>query len=327
MAEDIPDLENEPFISVLTPVYNGEKFLSECIESVLAQKYENWEYVIVNNCSTDRTLEIAESYAKQDSRIRIHNNRDFLDQMQNLNHAFRQISPDSKYCKVVHADDMLLEGCLEKMVTIAEEYPSVGLVSSYRLDGTKVGHSGLPYPSHFNDGKDISRDFLLGNSYYFGSPSSLLILSSLIRKRDKIYDESYQVSDITACLDLLKESDFGFVHQVLTFTRRHEDSVTSKQILQNSSHMLGYMKMHLEYGPYFLNDKEFKKVMQKRENIFHIQMARVMLQGNMREEYKRHAQDLNSVNLKVKNAKLLKYLIREAFRSALKRVGIKVHWY
>ena len=43
-------------LSVLTPVYNGELYLAECIESVLAQTYENWTYTIVNNCSRDRTL-------------------------------------------------------------------------------------------------------------------------------------------------------------------------------------------------------------------------------------------------------------------------------
>jgi glycosyltransferase involved in cell wall biosynthesis len=50
---------NGPLVSILTPVYNGEKYLAECIRSVLAQTYQNWEYTIVNNCSTDKTLEIA----------------------------------------------------------------------------------------------------------------------------------------------------------------------------------------------------------------------------------------------------------------------------
>ena len=70
--------EAEPLVSVLTPVYNGEKLLAQSIRSVLAQTYTNFQYTIVNNCSTDRTLEIAESFAKQDSRIKVHNNTDFL---------------------------------------------------------------------------------------------------------------------------------------------------------------------------------------------------------------------------------------------------------
>ena len=65
---------DQPLVSVLTPVYNGEKFLAECIESVLAQDYQHWEYHIVNNCSTDGTLRIAQSYADKDPRIRVTTN-------------------------------------------------------------------------------------------------------------------------------------------------------------------------------------------------------------------------------------------------------------
>ena len=62
-------LHEQPQVSVITPVYNGEEFLSECIQSVLSQTYQNWDYTIVNNRSTDRTLEIAQSYAARDPRI------------------------------------------------------------------------------------------------------------------------------------------------------------------------------------------------------------------------------------------------------------------
>ena len=68
-----------PLVSVVTPVYNGAAFVSECIESVLAQTYENWEYVIVDNCSTDGTAEIAAGYASSDPRIRLVANDRFLE--------------------------------------------------------------------------------------------------------------------------------------------------------------------------------------------------------------------------------------------------------
>src|SRR6476660_9156223 len=125
--------DTQPLVSVLTPVYNGEQYLAECIDSVLAQTYQNWEYCIVNNCSTDRTLDIAQKYADKDKRIRIHNNTTFVGCDANGNIAFRQISPNSKYCKVVHADDWLFSDCIMQMVELAEANPNVAIVGAYAL--------------------------------------------------------------------------------------------------------------------------------------------------------------------------------------------------
>ena len=163
----------QPLVSIVTPVYNTEKYLAQCIESVLAQTYANWEYVIVNNCSTDRSADIAQHYARQDSRIRICHNEQFLTQLQNCNHAFRQISPESKYCKAVHADDWLFPECVSRMVEVAEANPSVGIVGSYRLEETRVDLDGLPFPNIVVSGRDICRLTLLGKLYVFGSPTSL----------------------------------------------------------------------------------------------------------------------------------------------------------
>jgi len=176
--------KSQPLVSVVTPVYNAEPYLAECIESVLAQTYENWEYIIVNNCSTDRSLEIAQHYAQQDARIRVHNNGEFLNQMRNWNHAMRQISPESKYCKVVHADDWLFPECIARMVEVAEANPSVGIVGAYRLDEDRVNLDGLPYPSTVIPGREVCRLSLLGGPWVFGSPTSLLIRSDIIRSRE-----------------------------------------------------------------------------------------------------------------------------------------------
>ena len=59
----------QPFLSVVTPFYNTQAYLKECIESVLGQSYRNFEYILVDNCSNDGSLDIAEYYAKRDSRI------------------------------------------------------------------------------------------------------------------------------------------------------------------------------------------------------------------------------------------------------------------
>src|SRR6266849_696005 len=107
--------ESQPRVSILTPVYNGAEHLAECIESVLRQTYTNWDYTIVNNCSEDESLAIAQKYAVKDPRIRVIDNKRFLRIIENHNHTIRQISPESKYCKFVFADDWLYPTCIEEI--------------------------------------------------------------------------------------------------------------------------------------------------------------------------------------------------------------------
>src|SRR5690625_120229 len=64
-------IEKEPLVSIITPAYNAARFIGETIESVLAQTYENWEMIIVDDCSTDDTREIVQSYQEKDSRIKL----------------------------------------------------------------------------------------------------------------------------------------------------------------------------------------------------------------------------------------------------------------
>src|SRR5208337_3195192 len=97
-----------PLVCVVTPFYNTAEYLPECIESVLRQSYTNWEYILVNNCSTDKSAGIAEHYVQlYPQRLRLVHNPIFLSQIQNYNEALRLISPKSKYCKVVQADDVM----------------------------------------------------------------------------------------------------------------------------------------------------------------------------------------------------------------------------
>jgi glycosyltransferase involved in cell wall biosynthesis len=174
--------EFEPRVSIVTPAYNDDAYLAECIESVLAQTYQNWDYTIVDNCSTDGSVEIAHRYAAKDSRIRVQQNSQFLRAISNHNAALRQISPESKYCKIVFADDWIFPNCLEQMVALAEAHPSVGIVSAYALDGDKVAWAGLPYPSTVVCGREICRRHLLDRltrTPRYALPFSRLAISDL----------------------------------------------------------------------------------------------------------------------------------------------------
>jgi glycosyltransferase involved in cell wall biosynthesis len=220
----------EPLVSVFTPVYNGAKYLAECIESVLGQTYTNFEYVIADNASSDDSLAIAHEYSQRDRRVRVVAHDEHLsNHHSHWNRSLRLLAPDAAYVKVVHADDWLFDQCLELMVNVAERNASVGLVGAYRLDEDRVNLDGLPPSTTVVPGRDVARSFMLGGPlpFLFGSPTSLLVRADLVRKRDRFYNEGNMHADNEACLDVLSESDFGFTHQVLTYTRRHNEAVTS----------------------------------------------------------------------------------------------------
>ncbi|MDE3178650.1 MAG: glycosyltransferase family 2 protein [Acidobacteriota bacterium] len=249
------DSQSLPLVSVVTPVYNCAEYLAECIESVLAQTYSNWDYTVVDNCSTDGSAEIARAYAAKDSRIRVIQNRQFLRAVANHNVALRQISSESKYCKVVFGDDWMFPHCLEEMVAIAEEHPSVGIVGAYGLDGNNILCAGLSYPSRIVSGREICRRLFLEGTYVFGSSTSVLYRSALVRGQDHFYNEANLHADREACLVLLKTRDFGFVHQILTFMRVRPVSIGT--MAEDVRMYLG-CQLHtlVTHGPDFLTPVE-----------------------------------------------------------------------
>lgn len=85
---------NEILVSIILPVYNGEKFLKQSIESVLSQTHKNLELIIVNDCSTDNSLSIANSFAKQDQRVKIYSNQVNQKLPESLNIGFRNAKGD-----------------------------------------------------------------------------------------------------------------------------------------------------------------------------------------------------------------------------------------
>src|SRR5262249_3812907 len=161
--------------------------------------------------------------------------------------ALSQISPASKYCKVVFADDWLFPDCIEKMVAIAEEQPSVGIVGAYSLQGRSVMWVGLPYPSHCVSGRDLCRQLFLDELYIFGSPTTILYRADLVRSRTPFYNEENIHADTEAIIAALQTWDFGFLHQVLTFSRERPGSLSTVSTELNT-HLAGMLHALVRYG-------------------------------------------------------------------------------
>lgn len=113
-------------ISVILPVYNGEKYLRESIESVLRQTYRDWELILVDDGSTDGTRAIAETYARQDGRIRYEKNPENMKLPRTLNRGFSLARGD--YLTWTSDDNLFYPNALDVMVHTLEEAPDVGFV-------------------------------------------------------------------------------------------------------------------------------------------------------------------------------------------------------
>ena len=289
---------SEPFVSIVTPVYNGEKYLGDCIESILAQSYENWEYIIVNNCSTDRSLAIAEKYAEKDTRIKIYSNSQFLPIMENWNHAVRQISPASKYYKMVHADDWIFPQCIGLMVRVAEDNPSVGIVGSYGLKGDKVVSDRLPFPDECISGRELCRLALSAQVHPFPRPTAILIRSDLTRKKDPFYNEPNLHADHEVCYDILRNHDFGFVYQVLTFMRVHDGSVTTEVAIYQKLYYTN-LALLMKYGPVYLPKDEYEKILNYQINRYYLFLAFSLFSKKDKGFWKYHRNSLNDLGYKL----------------------------
>jgi glycosyltransferase involved in cell wall biosynthesis len=248
-----------PLVSIVTPVYNGEKYLAECIESVLNQKYTNWEYIIANNCSTDSSLDIARGYAKLDDRVHVYSYEEFVGVIQSHNRALRAISPSSKYCKIVSADDWIFPECVNSMVDLAEHNPAVGIVGAYVLSGGgtewRLKLDGLPYHKSIIPGREACRWHLLGDRHYLGFPTAVLYRSDLVRREKSFYPNLREHADISAFYKYLQNSDFGFIHQVLAYERIHRENLSAEALKIYSIEGSKLLDV-LEYGPLYLSKEE-----------------------------------------------------------------------
>ena len=306
-----------PLVSVVTPVYNGAEFLADCVESVLHQTYANWEHIVVNNCSKDGTLEIAQRYAQRDSRIRVHDNETFLGVIDNHNLAFSLTSPAAKYCKVVSADDLMFPECLTRMVELAEANPSVGMVGAYMLAGKQVVNVGLGYGQNVVNGHDICRTTLLGGPYVFGSPTSLLYRSDLIRATPAFYPTSNPHADTTAIYQALEHSDFGFVHQVLSYARIHSDSQTSKSIKYGRINR-AMMADLIRFGPAYLSQDERQERLAVLLEWYYDVLVRAVVENRRNKEFwALQKSEMHDMGLEFSWARLLKATVLKGVRSAL----------
>jgi len=307
---------SQPLVSVVTPVYNGAKYLVECIESVLSQTYQNWEYIIVNNCSTDATLEIAEKYAASERRIRVVTNSSFVNVIENHNIGFRLISKESAYCKIVCADDWIYPECLSRMVELGEKHPSAAVIGAYVVSSRGVTLAGLPVGKSIFSGYDVCRSHLFGGPEVMGAPSAVLYRSQVIRKREDFFPGTAPSADAAVYYEILRDWDFGFVHQILSFERVHDEALSGgqRQLHAFLLDKIAFLKRYAgAYGTLEEQSERFRQLM----NEYYGTLATALVHRYPRSYWDYHQKRLSEVGLSIEGSRLARALVTKALNLIL----------
>lgn len=191
--------ENQPLVSIIMPVYNCERFLSESIESVISQSYKNWELLIVDDGSKDKSVSIIESYARKDSRIRLlKNETEEHGPGIARNHGIERIS--GKYTYFIDADDWIEKELLQDTVSLAEKTDADIVPFGFVIEesGKQIKKPLVPCGNfEFQDFKKIANEITRGT----WSECHELIKSNLLK--DVRHNKYRTGEDICFQMDLL----------------------------------------------------------------------------------------------------------------------------
>lgn len=307
----------EPLVSVVTPFFNTAPYLAECIESVLSQTYSNFAYILMDNCSTDGSTEIAQSYARRDTRIRFIQCSHFVPHVTNYNRALAEISDTCEFCKVVEADNYIFPDCLPLMVEAFRRSESIGLVTSYCLLGDTVLGSGYPYPMRVVPGKEWAMRCLRGNApFVFGSPTTVMYRSSIVRANPQFYNESALHPDTEKCMELLEHWDLGFVHQILSFLRIENESISTVNRARDKYHLLDSYIIAHRYAPVFLGASEAMSSKKRLKRDYYRFLADAFLRRPDHAFWRYHKAGLNTLGQKLDQPYLALQIGLEVLRKA-----------
>ena len=225
-----------PKVSVCLPVYNGERFLANAIESVSAQTYSDFELIIADDGSKDRSVEIIQSWQNRDNRIKFVRNESNLGLFKNYNRCLDLAQ--GEYIKTFAQDDLLHPECLSKMVDVLDNHPSVKLVTSMRIlidsNGESIKSQRAPSPEQvFPTNRVIAGNEVLQRCLdplinYIGEPVAVGFRKECVGEG---FDSRFHhVGDIEYWLRILLLGDCFVLPGVYSYFRCHDHSRSATNV-------------------------------------------------------------------------------------------------
>ena len=232
-----------PLVSVCLPTYNSALFVRDALESALAQAYEPLEILVVDNGSTDGTLDLVRGY--DDPRLRVSVNERNIGLVANHNQCVRLAR--GELVKFVHSDDVLFPDCVARLAEVAARSERIGLVFAPRsilhdesdpdAHAWAQRYANLHAPfgplAEVSPGRALFDRWLAGvlrerdAENWIGEPSSVLVRRDAFARVGLFNDRLSQLVDVEMWLRILFFHDLGFVDEELSGYRHHTSSVSA----------------------------------------------------------------------------------------------------
>lgn len=210
---------NSELVSIILPVFNGEKYLAQSIESVLAQTYKNIELIVVNDNSSDNSLSIMEEFAKRDDRVKVVSNGVNLKLPKSLNAGFALAN--GKYLTWTSDDNFYSPEAIELMVEYLQKHPNDAMVCA---NFTKINETN-------SQSEKISlevspQNMMKGNCV----GACFLYRKEIADKVGEYKAEKFLVEDYDFWLRVMLEGNIGHIERDLYTYRVHNSSLTGQRI-------------------------------------------------------------------------------------------------
>ena len=202
-------------ILVFVPTYNSEKYLRQCLDSVLQQTFQDWQCVISDDASTDKSVEIAREYEKIDSRFKVLTHEQNVGAANNWNRA--KENNNSFATKILCADDYLLKDALQEQLDILQRNQTAIVFSERYIvfpSGKKL-HPRLPkYASNISFNDAFKFYINLGRNI-FGEPVSALFRTDLFVKSEGFYPKFEYSLDTSGYMAIARGHDVTFDNSIV----------------------------------------------------------------------------------------------------------------
>jgi glycosyltransferase involved in cell wall biosynthesis len=232
----MPETKHIPRVSIGLPVFNGENYIEDTLDSILAQTYTDFELIIVDNASTDQTPRICREYAAKDKRIRYHRNKINIGAVANFNRAFKFSS--GEYFKWAAHDDVLAPEFLATCINILDSDPSIVLCHS--KTGCIDEHGKLVGAYNYKVRSDSLKPHeRFGDLIVERGQDSWVLIFGLIRtnvlRRTQLMG-SYIGSDVNLLAEIALIGRIYKIPELLFFRRSHMQSYVDRASSKRFSH-------------------------------------------------------------------------------------------